>query len=157
MHFPVLIGLHRSRMQGRLLGALVTFGLGFSLVLPLDVGVRLLLCLAHAALAGLAWRQWRRPLPVLRLGELGDLQLGVDGGADEAGIDGAAEGAGFVLVQRLPGAFAHPWLSGLVYADAKGRMHRLFIFPDSLTAEDFRRLRVWITWRGDKTAKACDP
>lgn len=32
------------------------------------------------------------------------------------------------------------------------RQHSLVVLPDSLPAEDYRRLRVWLRWRGSKLA-----
>lgn len=32
------------------------------------------------------------------------------------------------------------------------RQHSLIVLPDSLPAEDYRRLRVWLRWRGSKLA-----
>jgi toxin CptA len=38
--------------------------------------------------------------------------------------------------------------------ESRRRQHSLVVLPDSLPAEDYRRLRVWLRWRGSKlTAK----
>lgn len=49
----------------------------------------------------------------------------------------------------LGSSFVSPWLTVLNLRPEAGRFARhLVILPDAVNAEDFRRLRVWLKWRG---------
>ena len=88
--------------------------------------------------ASLAWLRVRPPSVGLVLrGDGGLLTVGADGTAIEAVV--------------------HPHtlvLSGLVVLvfRRERRLHALTLLPDSLMAEDFRQLRLWLRWRAKTTA-----
>jgi len=48
---------------------------------------------------------------------------------------------GRVPAELLPGALVHPWLTVLTLR-ARGRRCRVVLLPDTIAAEDFRRLRA---------------
>lgn len=83
-----------------------------------------------------AW-QWRPQAPLrVRLGDSGDLRV--------LGDDGAEQPA-----RLLADSHVSPWLVVMRYRlPGQRRTRRRVILPDSLAAEDFRRLRVWLRWRG---------
>ena len=90
-----------------------------------------LLVLAGASLA----RQRRPRLPVETLILCGDGRLqtvGADGAAGEAAVH--------------PHTLVLPFLVVLLYRQ-EGRLRSLTLLADSLAAEDFRQLRLWLRWR----------
>lgn len=90
----------------------------------------LLLLLIGASLA-----RWRRPPAVSALVLRGDGRMetvGADGTASEAAVHSHT----VVL----------PFLVVLLYRQ-QGRLRALTLFADSLSAEDFRQLRLWLRWR----------
>jgi toxin CptA len=66
-----------------------------------------------------------------------------DGSVAVTFADGAtAEGL------RLPGSFVHPWFTSIVWRPEAARWSRVIaVWPDSLPADQFRELRVWLRWR----------
>jgi toxin CptA len=51
----------------------------------------------------------------------------------------------------LDGTYVKPYLTVLDLQSADGRaIRRIVLVPDSLHAEDFRRLRVWLRWKEDR-------
>jgi toxin CptA len=73
-----------------------------------------------------------------------------------AGLVLEEEGAEIILrdgkrqpCRILPGSLASPWLTVLNILPEESRFSRsVVILPDSLDAEAFRQLRVWLKWRG---------
>ena len=132
MQFPILIGLRRSFLQRLLIWGVS----GLALLLPIVVawpdGWRLAFVLTVVVLFGLEVRRLRQPLPALLLEKQG--QLAVRGSEDEA----------FADVDIMPPVTVHPWLIVLSYRTSSGQRHRLAIFPDSTSAGQHRRLRVWL-------------
>jgi len=97
----------------------------------------LLLFLIGASLA-----RWRRPPPVTALVLRGDGSLetvGADGTASEAAVHSHTLVLAFLVV--------------LLYRQ-HGRLSALTLFADSLGAEDFRQLRLWLRWRSTATRPA---
>ena len=104
--------------------------------LPLWLAAVLLL-LTGASLAHL-----RHPLPVA------SLILGGDGDIEIVGVDGTASEA---VVH--PHTLVLSFLVVLLYR-SQGRLRFLTLLGDSLAAEDFRRLRLWLRWRSTATKPA---
>jgi toxin CptA len=77
----------------------------------------------------------RHPLPVA------SLILGGDGDIEIVGVDGTASEA---VVH--PHTLVLSFLVVLLYR-SQGRLRFLTLLGDSLAAEDFRRLRLWLRWR----------
>jgi toxin CptA len=79
--------------------------------------------------------------------------LRVDG---EGIVSGKLAGqSAFMSLRLLPRATVHPWLTVLRLAGEQGS-YRMVIAPDSITREDFRRLRVWLRWRVEVSDAAGD-
>lgn len=135
MQLPIVLGLHRSRLQPRVFGLLLACGLLLILIYPVPVPFRLL----AATLLGV-WGGWvfRRLRP-----EITALELAADGGVK---IRLAGQTA-FSAVLCVPGAVVHPWLTVLRLEAPDGWRHSLVVTPDCLAREDFRRLRVFLRWR----------
>ncbi len=94
-----------------------------------------------AVLAAGAWAALR-PGPALRLRCREDGSLAVD------------TGTGTAAASLLPGAVVLPWLCVLRLRLEDGRPLTLVALPDSLPAEEFRGLRVWLQWRAKDAGPA---
>ena len=142
MQFPIMIGLHRSRLQSRILAVLLSMALLVFLCYPVPVPLRLL----GVLLLGLggAWtiRQLRPQIEALRLLADGNVAIKCAGGNDQE----------FVPVRVQHGATVHPWLTVLRLATREGQPYRLLLTPDCLLPEDFRRLRVFLRWHSAVSA-----
>jgi toxin CptA len=58
----------------------------------------------------------------------------------------------------LDSTFVNPWLTVVsVTTRGRHRAHHAVILTDSMTAEDFRMLRVWLRWRGGGADLAVKP
>jgi toxin CptA len=51
------------------------------------------------------------------------------------------------VVTVCPGSLVTPWICVLRLRTDTGHVQNVLILPDSLHADDFRRLRVWLRWR----------
>lgn len=64
-------------------------------------------------------------------------------------------GKGWQPVALLSGSIVNPWLTTIRYRSETGKqVGTLVLLPDSLDAEDFRRLRVWLKWEAVIVAHA---
>ena len=87
------------------------------------------------ALVGLSLARVRRPPTVAAL------VLGGDGGLQTVGVDGTAN-----PVVLHPHTLVLSFLVVLLYRQ-DGQVRSLSLAGDSLAAEDFRQLRLWLRWR----------
>lgn len=80
----------------------------------------------------------------LRLGRsaMRSLELSADGSAR---FQDASEQWHQVEIQ--PGSYVSPWLVVVITAAGGRRRRALVLLPDSATADELRRLRVWLRWR----------
>ncbi|MCX7147823.1 MAG: hypothetical protein NTY05_00200 [Rhodocyclales bacterium] len=93
------------------------------------------LAVALLILTGASLARLRQALPVAAL------VLNGDGGLETVGADGTASEA---VVH--PHTFVLSFLVVLLYRQ-EGRLRSLTLLSDSLAAEDFRQLRLWLRWR----------
>jgi toxin CptA len=93
-------------------------------------------------LIGASLARMRRPLRVA------SLVLGGDGAIAIVGADGTASEA---VVH--PHTMVLSFLVVLLYR-SQGRLRSLTLLGDSLAAEDFRQLRLWLRWRSTATIPA---
>ena len=134
MQLPVDLALHRSffwwwvTLLCHLLAAGVVWLSPWPVWLPLGLNVLLVLSVV------LIWRGADPPVVGLRLGQEGGLAIRVKGGE------------GYLAARLLPGATAYPRLVVMVL-ESNGVRYRLVLWPDSATADELRRLRVWLRWR----------
>ncbi|MBK8116214.1 MAG: hypothetical protein IPK44_17855 [Candidatus Accumulibacter sp.] len=142
MQFPIQIELRRSRLLWCLTSLLYVVAASCLLALPWPPG---LLCVLLVALALSAWHALRPSRVVgLRLGNRGDLLLLLAGG-DALSVAVQPETAVFrqLIVLRVRG-------------DDQRRTDSLALLPDSMSAEQFRRLRLWLRWLADARDQAAD-
>lgn len=52
-------------------------------------------------------------------------------------------------MRLLPESTVHPWLVSFRVIGEDGRKHSVLLTAETLSAEDFRRLRVFLRWRAD--------
>lgn len=136
MQLPITVGLHRSRFLS--LGLVLAHLAVVAIVLaaPWVMGVKALLLSCLLVSGTLGWR-WMAP-------RVECLRLLADGGM-EGRLLGGANYESFAL---FGSATVHQWLTVFRVAGEAGRF-AVVIAPDSINAEDFRRLRVWLRWRAD--------
>ncbi|MFZ2267011.1 MAG: protein YgfX [Azonexus sp.] len=144
MQLPITIGLHRSR----LIDAFIGLGAGLAslciLFFPRSTLLQAVLLLALWSLALLAWRQCSPRFSAIRLER--DGRVSVRCTADQE----------FSVAELLPGATVHPWLSVLRLQISDGAIYPLVLAGDSLNADAFRRLRVFLRWRADFSGRGDD-
>lgn len=135
MQFPIIIGLHRSRIQVLLFFCVTAIAaLGIN-QLPRSTGNLPVFWLLWSLITLLAGIQlWRQKLPMLRLERGGEISLQTD--ADAPWKTAA--------LQR--DALVHPMLTVFRLQACKDRF-TLVVTVDSLMPEDFRRLRVFLRWQ----------
>lgn len=144
MQLPIIIGLRRSSFVEAgllLLGALLAL-----LVVAAPYPKTWRAIAGVACWLGLVWA-WRRSRPsllALRLEQSGG--IAVSRGGQE----------GFVAAELLPGATVHPWLTVFRTKLADGQRLAVVVAVDSMAAEDFRRLRVFLRWRAKFTGVGDD-
>ncbi len=144
MQFPIVIGLRRSRFLGAALVAVAALAGAVTLALPWAPVVRGANLAAVVILASLAWRRFEPGLSAIRLEQTGRIFLAATGNAE------------FVEAELLPGATVHPWLTVIRLKTADQGMHILIVAVDSMKAEEFRRLRVFLRWRAALSVPAGD-
>jgi len=126
---------------------------------------RIALAASHgAALAAIAWPDWapvfKAPLLVLIL-----VLFAVAWRACVGGQHLVLGGDGQVLYQEKPtteeqgaevlsGTVVYPWLVVLRLGLDDGRRVTVVVWPDSTTAENFRRLCVWLRWKAAPSGNA---
>jgi hypothetical protein len=132
VRFPVFIGLRRSYFLAGAVSLMHGAAAGVFLVMPWPLPVRIALLVALAA----SLRYTLRPPRVASLRLYGD-------GALECLLpDGAA-----LAVTPLPDTTVFPWLVVLrLKAEEETGVISLALFPDSMSREEFRVLRLWLRW-----------
>ncbi len=74
---------------------------------------------------------------------LTSLLLKSDGGTEATQRDGTT-----LTGRQLPGNFVYPWFTVIAWLPDGARFSRtVAVLSDSLAAEQFRELRVWLRWR----------
>lgn len=132
MQFPIHIELRRSRLLSFLLLFFHALAVGCLLALPWPVA-------AHLPLLGLLVVS-----AVLALRPSGIVGLRL---AENGGIDCIFAGAGRVAAEVRPESTVFGGLIVLrLLVGEERRAKNLTLLPDSLTAGQFRVLRVWLRW-----------
>lgn len=135
MQFPIIIGLHRSFLFDAALGLTAALASAMALVYSGPMPMRISLLLLVWMVAALAWRKMA---PIgLRLRMERDGRLSIERDAQN----------GFMPASLLAGAVVHPWLTVARLRDDGGQTIALVVVRDSLEADDFRRLRMFLRWR----------
>lgn len=141
---PLAIDLRPSRLLAAMLAAAGAGALALLLWMPLPAAVQgllaVVLCVAvaHAILHD-AWRWLPRSIVALQLAGDGSLRCQTqDGRWREAQVLGSSCVTAWLTVLNLR-------LSGRRFGCST------VLLPDSLDAEDYRQLRVWLRWNGAVT------
>ncbi len=137
MHFPITIGLHRSRFLDYAVLVVVLAITGFLLQFPRSTAVLIAILLLAWSGAALAW--WRLKPEAVTVRLLRNGQLEVLPQAGEA----------FLLGRCLPNATVHPWLTVFRIETDSGQQIQLLVTADTTGREEFRRLRVFLRWQAD--------
>ncbi len=130
---PLVLRLRRSNLSRVGLAGVGLMALTAIAMADLPTYVRVVALLAAGMLT---WQAWRAPMPL-------ELKLNPDGR-----LHWRAAASSWQEVSLLPSSTVTPWLCVLVCRPAGQKRPRHFaLYPDSLSADDFRRLRVWLRWR----------
>lgn len=137
MQLPITIGLRRSRTLDALIliGALIASGA--NLALPAKPLTQLVLLILVWAVSALAWRQLSMQVSQLQLGRNGEISL-LRWGNDV-----------FEAANIVSAATVHPWITIFRLKTAAGPTYTVIVAVDSLKADTFRHLRVFLRWRAD--------
>jgi len=144
VQLPMVIGLHRSRFLRVALVAVAALAGVATLALPSAPDVRVVNFAAIVIVAGLAWRRLGLGISAIKLEQDGQISLAATGDYE------------FIEADLLAGATVHPWLTVIRLKTADQRQHLLIVAVDSMKAEDFRRLRVFLRWRAEFSVPAGD-
>ncbi len=137
MQLPITIGLHRSRILDVLIFLFALIGSGANLAFSSKPLIQFLLLILVWAVSALAWRQLSTHVSQLRLGSNGEIAL-LRPGNDA-----------FEAAHILSAATVHPWLTVFRLETVAGPAYTVIVTVDSLKADNFRRLRVFLRWRAD--------
>ncbi|MDP3539723.1 MAG: hypothetical protein Q8S26_13580 [Azonexus sp.] len=137
MQFPITIGLRRSRFLDGFVFLSALLASGATAFLNQSPTVQMAFLLAIWLCGSLAWHRLSPRFSAMRLERNGQISV-VCVGMDE-----------FSAAELLPQATVHPWLTVFRLKTEGGRSQTLVAAVDSLKTEDFRRLRMFLRWRGD--------
>ena len=137
MQFPIQIDLRRSRQLVFLIVALHLLAAGCLWVLPWPAVARGMLMLIVALSA---WHALRPSSAIgLRLGERGELAI-------------LRKGSEAMAAAVQPDSAVFSWLVVLrVLGERDGMLGSVVLLPDSMSAEQFRLLRLWLRWLASPT------
>ncbi|MFZ4536821.1 protein YgfX [Propionivibrio sp.] len=140
MQFPVSIELHRSHLLSLLLVLFHTLAAGCVIALPWVLPLRAVLLV----LIGLSLWHAMRP------GRIVGLRIGARDRLDCLLADGSR-----VAVTALPDStvFIRLIVLRLRIGEEK-RVSRLSLLPDTMSAEQFRLLRLWLRWHAEPNEHA---
>lgn len=99
---------------------------------------------AGTAVLGLSLRFYLRRMALLRSPQsIVAIEIGEDGKFAFQTLDGRWHAA-----RLRQSSFVSPWLTVLNLSPENARwMRNVVILPDSVQADEFRRLRVWLRWK----------
>lgn len=135
MQLPVTLALHPSRRLSLLLLAIHGGALGLVVAIPLSPWVKLILLL------GVLWSAWRAANHIQGRQRIVRLTLRGDGLVDYHRFSGQGGES-----RIHPHTTVMPWLT-VVLLRSYGQLEPLeplVLLPDSLAAEEFRKLRLWL-------------
>ena len=140
MQFPITIGLHRSRFIDLIVLLVALLASVAALYFPRSTPVLASILVLIWIIAGFSWWQLSPRLSAIRLERNGQILIAGHGQSE------------FISANLLPGATVHPWLTALGLRGEDGVVVTLIATVDSLKAEDFRRLRLFLRWRVELSA-----
>jgi len=135
VQFPITVGLHCSRFLLALLCLVHALAIISILATPWSIVWRLGLVVVCMAALVLALHSARVPVSALQLSRDGRL-LASNGDLPE-----------FESCSLLPGAYIHPLLTVFRITIGDGSVRTILVLPDSMAAEDARRLRLFLRFQ----------
>ena len=135
MRLPITIGLHRSRFLDAFILLAAVSASTIALAWPRWTVLQAVVLAAIWMLAASAWNRLSPRVTAIR--------LEADGGFSVRRVDGES----FAAATLLPGATVHPWLTVVRLRSGDVRFGTVIAAVDSLSNEDFRRLRIFLRWR----------
>ncbi|WP_374326464.1 protein YgfX [Azonexus sp.] len=136
MQLPIIIGLHRSSLLLGVFLAVAMAAMAAVWLLPLAPVWRAAFAALLALLLQRIWGSLRASPSRLRLERDGSVSVALTASDD------------FRPACCLPGATVHPWLCVFRLREAaSGARHVVLVTSDSMAADEFRRLRVFLRWR----------
>ena len=144
MQFPIIIGLRRSRILDGILLAATVLAIAALVAWPQALHFRLTGIAAIVVGCYVTWQQLKPDLGFIKLDQAGRIFA-------SSGLHGE-----FKAMDVLPGASVHPWLTVVRLQDEFGKRHTLLATGDTMSPEDFRRLRMFLRWRAKFSASESD-
>lgn len=135
MQLPITIGLRRSRFLVIFLILSSLLASGAVLVFPRPMLILALILCLICSFTILAWRRLKPPVLAIRLEQSGEVSLLY------------MVNQPFVRAEILPGATVHPWLTIFRLRVAEKQPVTVIVTVDTLKAQNFRCLRVFLRWR----------
>jgi len=66
----------------------------------------------------------------------------------DGGVEATTREGVMIVGRQMAGSFVHPWFTTILWRPDGARFSRaVVVMPDSLPADQFRELRVWLKWR----------
>ena len=137
MQFPIIIGLHRSRLLDAMLLITVILASAAILYLQRSLPVRASLLCVVLLLAIQAWYALTPAITQIRLERSGEIFIARVGESD------------FVQAMPKPGAINHPWLIVIRLLTADARTATLIATVNRKNSENLRRLRMFMRWQAN--------
>lgn len=137
MQFPIIIGLHRSRLLDAMLLITVILASAAILYLQRSLPVRTSLLCVVLLLAIQAWYALTPAIKQIRLERSGEIFIARVGESD------------FVQAMPKPGAIIHPWLIVIRLLTADARTATLIATVNRKNSENLRRLRMFMRWQAN--------
>jgi toxin CptA len=135
VQFPITIGLHRSRFQRLVLFLFAVVTTAVITAYPRSTGIFTLFLVACWGLVFLANHRLTPRFKSIRLERDGRIAALRFNQLDPEPM------------RLLPGATIHPWLVAFRLASQDGKKYSILLTADTLQADEFRRLRVFLRWR----------
>ncbi|MGB4063183.1 MAG: hypothetical protein WBK19_05115 [Azonexus sp.] len=135
MQFPIIIGLHRSRLLDAMLLTAVILASAPILGLQCSPSIRTGLFFAVMLLAIQAWYALTPAIKQIRLERSGEVFIARVGESD------------FIQAMPKPGAIIHPWLTVIRLQTADARTATLIATVDRKNSQNLRRLRMFMRWQ----------
>jgi len=137
VQFPILIGLHRSRLLDTILLIAVILASAAILGFRCSPSIHASLFCAVLLLAMQAWYALTPAIKQIRLERNGEIFIARVGESD------------FVQAVPKPGAIIHPWLTVVRLQTADARTATLIATVDRKNSENLRRLRMFMRWQAN--------
>lgn len=144
MQFPIIIGLHRSRILDAMLLTAVILACAATLSLACAPLLRAGLLFVVLLLTIQAWRALTPVISSIRLERSGEIFVARVGETE------------FVQATPKPGATIHPWLTIIHLTTADDWTATIIATVDRKNSENLRRLRMFMRWQANFSGASDD-